>query len=105
MTAVIQKPDGSIGGYGTVREVTDLGWLLRHWKDVERFNAYALPRGDGMRLEAYLWDKRRYVVNFASGSIMRDWLNRPVFKNAKIVWEGVDCAVGNATYLTVKVSP
>jgi hypothetical protein len=76
------------------REVKNLGWLLRHWQDVEYF---AVRRIGARRREtcscsvvliAQLRDGRTYETHYADASILRDWLHRPVFIGLTVWWLG-----------------
>lgn len=69
---------------GTVKPVKNLGWLLRNWQLVERIEVH---QPDCARFEdwdvlmvAYLKDGRRYSTTWASGTVCRNWLHRPVFE-------------------------
>lgn len=83
---------------GTEKEVKNLGWLLQHDEDVEWFEVYqyyGTPRGmwDCM-LCAYLKDGRRFVTEFASRSILWEWLDRPKFRCLPVKWFGVVVPAG-----------
>jgi len=80
----VTRPDG------TAYAVKNLGWLLRNWKAVESFRVK--PYRGTMRvcetqLVAYLRDGRIYETPFASASVLRDWLHRPVFRGCPVTWE------------------
>ena len=78
----------------------NLGWLLRNWKQVERFTVTSgvhedcalnedLRRACGCSsfdnvLVAHLRDGGRYVTNFASLDVLRGWLHRPVFRGLPV---------------------
>jgi hypothetical protein len=95
---------------GSYREVTNLGWLLNHWKDVASFEVltgtalniggFQMPDTDRDRLGqwdatlvAHLRDGRRYVTRFASHRVLLDWLQRPVFKTVPLTWFGLETKV------------
>jgi hypothetical protein len=62
--------------------VKNLSWLLRHWKDVEKFHLLPFDTGkvcDGL-LVATMIDGSSYVSSFASFDLARQWLHRPVFR-------------------------
>lgn len=73
-----------------VREVKNLGWLLRNWRDVDRFeiltkgeftNRYGL---NGAYMIAHLRSGRRYETPWLSLDALRDWLKRPVFDGVPV---------------------
>lgn len=66
-------------------EVKNLGWLLRHWKDVKwiGFNYYRNGAGKDGQLVAKLCDSFTYATystDFASLSVCVAWLDRPIFR-------------------------
>ena len=63
---------------GSVKPVKNLGWLLKNWKLVSEFEVIEMERGTGL-LIAHLKDGRKYSTNWASFSLCREWLHRPVF--------------------------
>tara|TARA_Y100000310_G_scaffold339913_1_gene434088 strand:- start:494 stop:781 length:288 start_codon:yes stop_codon:yes gene_type:complete len=70
-----------------VREVKNLGWLLRHWKEVTYFDVSPSEFGPGgAHLVAVLKDSVRYETEFACASVLRGWLKRPVFKGVRLFW-------------------
>lgn len=99
---------------GTYREVTNLGWLLRHSSEVERVEAHGgnvvafmldgsewSSRKELTRIPdesvggardslmiARLRDGRVYVTRWASYEVMSDWLSRPRFKGLPLRWFG-----------------
>lgn len=69
--------------------VKNLGWLLKHWKDVDYFRVTDLPHGRGL-LQAVLrrqkpWLPTSYVCEWESLSHCLEWLHRPVFRTMPIV--------------------
>lgn len=84
---------------GNVRKVKNLGWLLRHWKDVDYFIVTTpareeFPRAD-VKLTAVL--KRlegEYTIYWMSAAVCWDWLDRPVFRTARLVWNGEETQCG-----------
>jgi hypothetical protein len=74
---------------GVVRHVKNLGWLLHHWRDVDRFDVSGSDlNGFDARLVAYLGDGRQYEAYWASRHVLRNWLRRPVFRGATLTWFG-----------------
>lgn len=87
---------------GKSKAVKNLGWLLRHAADVERFEVSTgltgrYGGGEGL-LNAVLSDGRKYATSFASDSLMLQWLDRPVFKGAVIRVDGMTSAIGSDDY-------
>lgn len=72
----------------TWKHVKDLGWLLRHWKDVAFIECQAIPAPSTNELimQAHLKDGRIYQTTWASAQICRQWLRRPVFAGCKLWW-------------------
>jgi hypothetical protein len=63
------------------RHVKNLGWLLRHWKEVEAFTLAKMPRGhawDGYMV-AHLSDGGEFRTRWASVEVMLRWLRRTTF--------------------------
>jgi hypothetical protein len=63
------------------QHVKNLGWLLRHWKEVEAFTLAKMPRGhawDGYMV-AHLSDGGEFRTRWASTELMLQWLRRPTF--------------------------
>lgn len=69
---------------GKRKDVQNLGWLLRHWKDVVSFETKDNGSITGCDLIAHLDNGGRYVAQWASRSIMVRWLKRPVFIGVKL---------------------
>jgi hypothetical protein len=83
-TTGIYAPSGVL-----IRAVKNLGWLRQHWKDVVSFEM----RPDYV-LMAYLRDGNIYAIKWASPTVARDWLSRPVFRGLPVKWFGVDTKAG-----------
>lgn len=70
-------------GHGKAKAVKNLGWLLRHWKDVEWLGFNYAPDSkrkiDG-QLVAKLTDGSTYLTDYASLSVCWNWLDRPIFR-------------------------
>jgi hypothetical protein len=96
MSSKVIAPDG------TEKEVTNLGWLLRHWADVEWFEVhpyYGQYRGAwDCVLCAHLKDGRRYVTEFASREVLWYWLDRPKFQCLPVKWFGAVVPAGGLKY-------
>lgn len=92
---------------GEWKELTNLGWLLKNWKDVDSFSVHVLrtrnlrigttlfelpevvDRWGDCWMVAYMNDKRIYATTWASHETLKDWLVRPVFIGRPITWFGV----------------
>lgn len=67
---------------GRTFKTKNLGWLLRHWKDVERFELAEVnrsPHGEGFMV-AHLKGGGQFLSEFASYAVLADWVRRPVFR-------------------------
>ena len=83
------------------KQVKNLGWLLRHWKDVKNFDV-TLTKGE-ITLTAFS-DDWFYTTDYASLSVLHNWLNRPVFVGLPINWLSADrVKIGSLEY--AKLSP
>lgn len=80
---------------GIAKPVKNLGWLLRNWQKVERFVVEPY-QGETPVCDAWLTaicrDGTTYRTPFASKEVLRDWLNRPVFRTLPLNWFGTDTA-------------
>jgi len=85
-----------------VREVKNLGWLLRNWKRVARIEVcvpfelqqirFPLPH---VLMIAYLEDEQHtYRCAWADESVCWNWLDRPVFRGLPLRWFGRNTACG-----------
>lgn len=100
---------------GKAKAVKNLGWLLQHWKDVESFEVTEGGKfgSSDVVLRAWLHTvddhgiKTRYPdrgptsgdyyeTDFASRSVLADFLQRPVFEGLPIKWLGKSMKVGPA---------
>ena len=64
---------------GKIREVKNLGWLLKNWKAVKNFE---ISPGKPGTCDAYLranLSNGYYTTDFACYSVLTQWLKRPVF--------------------------
>jgi hypothetical protein len=83
-----------IDQHGKVTEVKNLGWLLRNWKRVTRFEV-GPARPDSKywhacHLTAFLAGGGRYECHWADKDVCKDWLHRPVFRTLPVLWFGED---------------
>lgn len=69
------------------RQVKNLGWLLRNWKDVGGFRltkqTHGFPYNEGFMV-AFLKGGGTYETEWASFSLMQTWLDRPVFRGVPV---------------------
>lgn len=76
------------------KKAKNLGWLLRHWKEVESFTVTDHPPTNtgGMGPEAVLTahlkqNSGTYETGFMSASVLMDFLHRPVFYDLPVTWK------------------
>lgn len=81
---------------GKTKAVKNLGWLLRHWKEIYSFEvAYAT---DGYILTAF-GDDWVFTTDYASLSVLHGFLNRPVFVGLPVAWLSADSVkIGSLEY-------
>jgi len=88
---------------GTEKEVENLGWLLKHWQEVEWFEVHTYypsiherdkPRYWDCWLVAHMQEGIRYKTEFADKSVLWDWLNRPKFRGLPVKWFGAIIPAG-----------
>lgn len=92
------------------RKVKNLGWLVRNWRDAIGFvveeGALGFPRSDVVlhaMLRGYVDDglkhskytrtregpaNRTFSIPFASRTIVKTWLDRPIFRGLWASWPG-----------------
>lgn len=74
---------------GKVNQVKNLGWLLRHWKEIEYFEVGNVTLSDdntfshALRAVGNDWI---YETEYPSLSALHSWLNRPTFKGLVVNW-------------------
>lgn len=73
----------AIGNPCKIRKVKNLGWILRHWKDILsvkfHYNRLESFTNDGL-VEFYLLDGRKYFTDYASFDVFLNWIDRPIFR-------------------------
>lgn len=104
MNAELIRPDG------TSRQVKNLGWLRRHWKDVEGFRLVRLtqkrreyPQWEGLMV-AYLKGTVpfcEYRVLWANSELMLSWLDRPIFRGLPVMLVAPQEELRTPVYLRV----
>ena len=74
------------------RACNNLGWLLRHWKDLEHLEIISSFCGkDGEcvlvgKVWVSYWGREcYYITKFASRTVCEDWIDRQVFHGVKII--------------------
>lgn len=93
-------------GY-TLATPKHLGWLLRHYTEVD--HVYVAAQDDGqVRLVARMAGLQPgavYVTTFASASVLWQWLSRPSFKGVRLDWMGTPTRCGSAAMPVVGPRP
>ena len=64
---------------GKTKQVKNLGWLLRHWKETSSFEVSTTT------LTAF-GDDWVFTTPYASLSVLHRFLNRPVFVGLPVAW-------------------
>lgn len=71
---------------GKKKKVNNLGWLLRHWKDIEYINIidYGFGKDGPCVLMVKVWvnyfgKEVYYITKFDSKSNCEQWINRSIF--------------------------
>lgn len=96
------------GSDGPVRSVKNLGWLLRNWKDVSRFEVTRDPTGySNALLTAHLRDGGFYRTMFMDRGVLIRFLDRPVFRGVAVVVTlpglGFTGKIGDDAYRAIKM--
>lgn len=76
---------------GNKKEVKNLGYLLRNWKQVKYFqiiSEHMLNPDNDAYLIAYMYNSKRYETGFASKTVLNSFLKRPVFYDLKAIVNG-----------------
>jgi hypothetical protein len=73
---------------GKEKPVKNLGWLLRHWKEIEYFEVGNVILSDNTTSHALraVGTNWIYETDYASLSVLHSWLNRPTFKGLIVNW-------------------
>ena len=83
--------------------VKNLGWLLRHNREVLHFEVFEINvAGKGyrhswtkdVRLVAHLIGGSTYETEFADRLVLYEWLDRPIFRGRPVTWFGKLTKVG-----------
>jgi len=96
--AYVTYPDG------TQRKVTNLGYMLRNWKQIEAIqvdNFVAEDNTRAMQPDAFMsvdfTDGRVYTTGFMDKGLLSSWLDRPVLRGLPVCWFGKELIIGKDT--------
>lgn len=93
---------------GRPKKVKNLGFVLKHWREVDSMLIESVS-GPGSRWDAVMFvalrDGSVYVTAWASLSVMRDWLDRPVFRGQRVRWNGRLRKIGTEFWREMGVAP
>ena len=78
---------------GSQKRVKNLGWLLRHWKEVESLSINTRYSKDVATLTAHMDNGDRFVSYWADSSILLNWIKRPVFFGLPVIIDGGEYVV------------
>ncbi len=86
---------------GTVREVKNLGYMLRHWKEIDAIQVTNFEpeagRPKGYNADAFMSvdfkDGRIYTTGFMSKEVLRRFLDRPVLRGLPLNWFGEETTI------------
>lgn len=84
--ALILHPSGGL------KEVKNLGWLIRNARDHDSFIVERVGRGAMLR--CLMQDKRWYETFWHDPNVLWDWLNRPSLRGSDLDWMGFETIVG-----------
>lgn len=73
---------------GSQKRVKNLGWLLRHWKEVESLSIDTRYSEDVATLTAHMDNGDRFVSKWGSATILFNWIKRPVFYGLPVIVDG-----------------
>lgn len=74
---------------GKTKPVKNLGWLMSHWKEIERFEVWPCDTDSMIDaiLVAYLGDGTVYRSTYASAELLRSFfLDRSIFRGRSVDW-------------------
>lgn len=90
---IVSEKGSFVVSNGKKKQVKNLGWLRRNWTQVWYFiiTPYDATTEIGMQPDCMLYafnkqDELLYKTDFASKQVLKDWLNRPVFKGVRQTW-------------------
>lgn len=70
------------------KPVKNLGWLRRHWADVDHFRIVAGGASGRTHMFAILRDGRIFDTPWADAGVLREWIHRPIFRGVRVIWNG-----------------
>ena len=84
--SIVVYPDG------TVREVKNLGYMLRNWRMIEAIQVSDFEAEVGCACDAFMSvdfkDGRIYTTGFMDKEILRRFLDRSIFRGLPCYWFG-----------------
>ena len=85
---------------GEVRWVKNLGWLLRHAREVVAFEVFEIEHRSGMqvkdvRMIAHVDNGSTFETEWADRRVCYKWLDRPLFRGLPIAWFSIKRQVGD----------
>lgn len=91
---------------GRPKRVKNLGYVLKNWKEVDTM--LVAPVSGPVRdwaavMFVALRDGSIYATAWADLSIIRDWLDRPVFRGLRVRWGGRTYKVGGELWRAMEV--
>lgn len=91
----------------------NVGWLIKHWKKIDAIHPFRVenepsrPNTGNVRLTVSLrWGCRsdqygetvEFVAIYASGTVLKTILDRPVFRDLWVNWVGKSYKIGSKEY-------
>jgi hypothetical protein len=71
--------------------INNLGWLLRHWKDIEYIETFdVMGKDSNCILIAKVWvgycgNEAYYITKFNHRSVAEKWISRSIFHGIKLI--------------------
>lgn len=89
---------------GERRQVQNLGWILRHWQEVEVLRWLSMPcrRDDDGVFSAVLRDGTEYMTDYADYTVFLEFVDRPVFRGVAINIDGKLYTVGSPQFRALR---
>ena len=81
-----------------IKTVKNLGWLLRHAKDINYFQVLVPNECYNRTVLKAVCDDWTYQIECASNIVLHKWLDRPSFKGVKVYWHDKPCLIGSDGY-------
>jgi len=73
---------------GKIKQVKNLGYLLKHWQEAEYIRFDSNTEGGGYML-AVLKSDKIYSTAWASEGVFFAWIHRPVFRGLELIYNGI----------------